>query len=105
MPINAQKWEKLCPAEEIPPGTRKRFPLSALDILVINTGKRFYASSSECPHLGESLETGELQGHVIRCNAHGYKMDLSNGKCLTEAGLDIPVFQVEVREGWIWVRF
>ena len=32
------KWEKLCAAEEIPPGTRKRFPIGALDILVFNAG-------------------------------------------------------------------
>jgi nitrite reductase/ring-hydroxylating ferredoxin subunit len=99
------KWEKLCAVEDIPSGSRKKFPLGAIDILVFNTGKRFYASAAECPHLGESLESGELQGHVIRCNAHGYKMDLSNGKCITEAGMDIAIFQVEVREGWVWVRF
>jgi len=99
------KWEKLCPVEEIPPGSRKRFPLGSLEILIFNTGKRFFASSSECPHLGESLEDGELMGTVIRCNAHGYKMDLTTGKCITEAGLDIPIFQVEVRENWLWVKF
>src|SRR5438105_4495855 len=104
MPGNAKTWEKLCPESDIPSGTRKKFPLGSLEILVFNTGKRFYASAAECPHLGESLESGELQGHVLRCNAHGYRMDLSDGKCLTEAGLDIPIFHVEVREGWIWVR-
>lgn len=98
------QWEKLCPVEDIPAGSRKKFPVGALDILIFNAGKRFYASAAECPHLGESLETGELHGLVIRCNAHGYKMDLSTGKCLTEAGLSMPVFPVEVREGWVWVK-
>ncbi|MFH1724235.1 MAG: Rieske (2Fe-2S) protein [Elusimicrobiota bacterium] len=97
-------WEKLCPVEDIPPGQRMRFPLGALDILVINNGKRFYACSNECPHLGDSLEDAELRGHVIRCGSHGYKMDLSNGKCLSEAGLDIPIFHIEVRDGWICVK-
>ncbi|MEK7743355.1 MAG: Rieske (2Fe-2S) protein [Elusimicrobiota bacterium] len=99
------KWEKLCPVEDIPPGSRKLFPLSALDIIVFNTGKRFYASAAECPHLGENLIDGELTGHVVRCKAHGYKMDLSDGKCITEAGVDIPIFPVEVREGSVWVKF
>jgi nitrite reductase/ring-hydroxylating ferredoxin subunit len=98
------KWEKLCSVEELPPGTRKRFPLGAIDILVFNNGKRYYASAAECPHLGEPLDNGELQGHIVRCNAHGYKLDLSNGKCITEAGLDIAVFPVEVRDGFVWVR-
>lgn len=98
------KWERLCPVEEIPPGERKRFPLGALDVLVFNTGKRYYACTNECPHLGEPLEAGQLQGHVLRCNAHGYRMDLATGKCLTEGDLEIPIFPVEVREGWIWVK-
>ena len=98
------KWEMLCPIADIPPGTRKLFPLNAIEILVFNTGKRFFACGAECPHLGESLETGELQGHIIRCNAHGYKMDLTSGKCLTEAGMDIPIFPVEIREEWVWVK-
>ena len=99
------KWEKLCPIEDIPSGSRKLFPLSALDVIVFNTGKRLYACAAECPHLGENLIDGELTGHVVRCKAHGYKMDLSDGKCITEAGVDIPIFPVEVREGWLWVKF
>ena len=98
------KWEKLVQESEIPPGSRKVVPAAAMDLLIINAGKRFYACANECPHLGEPLENGELQGHVIRCSAHGYKMDLSDGHCVTEAGLDLPVFPIEVREGWIFVK-
>ncbi|MBI5244024.1 MAG: Rieske (2Fe-2S) protein [Elusimicrobia bacterium] len=99
------KWEPLCPVADLPPGSRKVFPLSALDIIVFNTGKRFYASAAECPHEGSNLTDCELQGHVLVCKAHGYKFDLASGKCLTEAGMDIPIFPVEVRDGSIWVKF
>lgn len=98
-------WEKICAVADIPPGTRKLFPLSALDILVFNTGKRFYATAAECPHLGESLIDSELQGHVVRCKSHGYKMDLADGKCVNDAELGLPVFPVEVRDGDVWVKF
>ena len=98
------KWEKVCPVDELPVGSRKRFPLGTLDILFIHTEKRLYACSNECPHLGESLEKGELQGCVIRCSAPGYKMDLSSGKCIQEAELTIPIFPVEIKDGWIVVK-
>jgi len=97
-------WEKLCPVSDVPPGGRKLFEMSMWNVLVFNTGKRYFACSNECPHLGEPLEKGELAGHVIRCNAHGYKMDLTSGQCLTEAGLEIPVFPVEIRDNWIWIK-
>ena len=99
------KWEKLCAVADIPAGSRKVFPLSALDVIVFNAGKRFYASAAECPHEGESLTGCELQGHVLICKAHGYKFDLSTGKCLTEAEIGIPIFPVEVRDDSLWVKF
>ena len=97
-------WEKLCPVSEIPPDARKAFAVGMWNVLVFNMGKRILACSAECPHLGVNLEAGELQGHVIRCNAHGYQMDLTNGQCLTERELSLPIFPVEIRDGWIWIK-
>ena len=97
-------WEKLCPTEDIPPQGRKLFALGVWNVVVFNAGKRYFACANECPHLGEPLEKGELIGHVVRCPMHGYQMDLTSGKCLTEAGLDVPIFPVEVREGWLWIK-
>jgi len=98
------KWEKLCPVDDIPGGRRKRFPLGAIEILVINTGKRFYACSWECPHSGGNLEDADVQGHIIRCKSHDYRMDLATGKCLDEADLEIPIFPVEMQNGWVAVK-
>jgi len=97
-------WEKLCPQEDLPDGSQKVFPIGAMEVLIIHEGKRYYACANECPHLGECLEGGEVHGHVIRCNGHGFKLDLSNGKCLTEGELELPLFKVEVRDGWVCVK-
>jgi len=98
-------WEKICPAEELPSGSRKLLQLGVWNVLLIHSGKRLFACSNECPHLGEPLDQkGEVQGHTIRCAAHGYQVDLTSGKCLTEAGLDVPIFPVEVRDGWICIE-
>lgn len=98
------KWEKLCPTEEIPPQSRKLFTLGVWNVLLFNNGKRWFATSAECPHLGVSLETAEVAGNIIRCTAHGYQMNLADGKCHTEADLKLPVFPVEIREGWVWIK-
>lgn len=98
------KWEKLCPVEDVPPQSRKLFTLGVWNVLLFNTGRRWFASSAECPHLGVSLETAELAGNTLRCQAHGYQMSLTSGKCLTEAGLTLPIFPVEIRDGWVWIK-
>lgn len=51
-----------------------------------------------------SLEDGEIESGTVRCRAHGYKMDLSTGDCLSEKGLRIAIYAVEEREGWLWVN-
>ncbi|MFH2204821.1 MAG: nitrite reductase (NAD(P)H) small subunit [Elusimicrobiota bacterium] len=98
------KWEEICPADEIPTGTVKKFELGNLDILIVHSGNKFYACSCECPEGGESLEECEIHGHVLACIEHGCKMDISNGKCLTEGELEIAIFRVEVRDDKIWVK-
>ncbi|MFA6092057.1 MAG: nitrite reductase (NAD(P)H) small subunit [Elusimicrobiota bacterium] len=98
-------WENLCLLSDIPAGERKLFPLGALDIIVFNIGKRLYASAAECPLLGHNLLDADLQGHVARCKEDGCKVDLADGRCVTEAEMSIPVFPVEVRDGSVWVKF
>ncbi len=98
------RWEKICPLGEVPPGGRKLLQQGLWDVLIVNAGGRVFAVSAECPHLGVSLHDGEVTGSILRCNGHGYKLDLSNGRCLSEAGLSLATFPTEIREGWIWIE-
>ena len=96
-------WERVCAAEELPPGARKLHAGAAGNVLVLNVDGRLFGVEDRCPHFGVSLRKAEAAGQVIRCAEHGYKMDLGSGACLTEAGLRMQTYPVEAREGWICV--
>ena len=73
-------------------------------VLIVRSAGTCYASSPQCPHLGMSLENGEVEAATVRCRSHGYKMDLASGECLTERQLRLEVYRAELRDGWIWVE-
>ncbi len=43
-----------------------------------------------CPHLKADLTRfGNIDGDVLTCQMHGWKWNLTDGKCLTSVGHDI----------------
>ena len=71
------------------------FPVSALDdgetaacrvggveVLVSRVDGRYYATSARCPHAGQSLAGGRLQGCELRCPLHAAVFDVRDGRCL-----------------------
>ncbi|MBI4423451.1 MAG: Rieske (2Fe-2S) protein [Elusimicrobia bacterium] len=99
----ARRWVRACPASALAPRGVKRLELEGAPVLLLEAEGRYFACADRCPHLGVSLEKGEVAQGAIRCGAHGYRMDLATGECRTEKGLRLPVFPVELRDGWLWL--
>jgi nitrite reductase/ring-hydroxylating ferredoxin subunit len=51
-------------------------------IVVVRAGRGLVAMENECPHLGNRLSDGQVNGRAIRCAAHGYRWDLTTGRPL-----------------------
>jgi len=74
-------------------------------VLVANVDGQYFAFSSQCPHEATELDTGELIGTRIRCEAHNYWYDLHSGECvLPKGGPTLGVLPIEERDGEICVR-
>jgi nitrite reductase (NADH) small subunit/3-phenylpropionate/trans-cinnamate dioxygenase ferredoxin subunit len=64
-------------------------------IVVVQLDGRFYAFTSFCTHLGESLADGYLSGSNIVCAYHGATFDLATG--ITKGpDPNLPVYEVRV---------
>lgn len=57
-----------------------------IDVLVIRTRRQVFAVENRCPHLGASLDGGNVDGRTITCTAHGRRFDLASGRCATGPG-------------------
>jgi 3-phenylpropionate/trans-cinnamate dioxygenase ferredoxin subunit len=74
-------------------------------VVLIHVGGQFFCIDDVCTHDGGPLSDGKLDDHTIACPRHGAKFDIRNGKALTmPATEDTAAHQVEVREGWVWVK-
>lgn len=64
-------------------------------IALFNVDGQFYAIDDSCPHQGASLSSSRIEGHLIRCGAHGLRFDLANGYLLNSTLLRVACYPVD----------
>ena len=87
----ASPWQPLCPADEQPVGSLRRFTFGDVDLLLVNTSAGLCLTDDRCPHMAAPLSLGTLEGCVIACPLHRGSFDLSTGGTVqfpTTGGLD-----------------
>jgi 3-phenylpropionate/trans-cinnamate dioxygenase ferredoxin subunit len=71
---------------------------------VFRVGGEIYAMENQCPHAGDPLSEGLLEGPIIQCRAHGWRFDVRTGFRPNDAdGFPIPCFRVRTVDGSIEV--
>lgn len=53
------------------------------EVLIVNVDGQFYAVSNFCPHAGQRLSTGRLDGHRLACPLHRAVFDVRSGAPLS----------------------
>lgn len=43
---------------------------------------KYHAADNRCPHMGENLSQGKLEGTVVTCPRHGSQFDLVDGRVI-----------------------
>lgn len=99
-------WLEICGCEDVPSGGKRCVRAGAKSIVLCDADGELTAVENLCPHAGLPLADGELRGAVLTCQYHGYAFNVRTG-----ANVDFPneeppvrVFNVEVREGRVWVE-
>ena len=90
--------------EEVLPDVGKVVPLGdGGECALFHHEGRWSAVGSLCPHQNASLDGAPAQQGAVLCRRHGYRFDLKSGDCLTVGGYGIPVFEVSVEDGTVYV--
>jgi 3-phenylpropionate/trans-cinnamate dioxygenase ferredoxin component len=79
---------------ELARGERKLVFVGGRSIVLFNVAGTIHAVDNACPHSGASLASGQLDGHLLRCPAHGLRFDLTTGCMPGAAGLCLMKFAV-----------
>lgn len=61
------------------------------------------AIDNRCPHLGFPLSRGSIRDGIITCPWHNARFDAASGCTFDLWADDVPAFDVQVRDGVIWV--
>lgn len=94
-------------ASDIPPGKMIHLLMGKKkDILVVNIGGNYYATSNICSHEGARLHEGRLNGKELVCPWHGAKWDVTSGKMVlfTEKLKSLRSFKVSIENGNVYVE-
>lgn len=89
------------PVDELPPGKRKIVFVDGRSIVIFNIEGTVYAIDDSCPHNGASLASGQLDGHLLRCPAHGLRFDLTTGCMHGTGSLCLTAFPVRTAESGV----
>ena len=65
---------------ELVDGFRRVVRLPTMPVLVLHDCGQTYIIENRCPHMDAPLHTGEFDGEVLRCRAHGIAFSLVTGR-------------------------
>ena len=93
------------PVAEFPAGAARRVRVANRDVAVFHIDGAFYAVKDACPHQGDPLSRGRLDGCAVVCPGHDWVFDLRTGQCTGGGGLGarLSAFPVSVVAGRVRV--
>lgn len=98
-------WRPLCPLAALSPTEGRAFVHEGRAVAVFRRGATLHAVSDRCPHNGQSLHDGCLDGAILTCRWHGWRFDVTNGRSPDtpegQEGPRIRVYRVRLRDGWV----
>ncbi|SAK99141.1 Rieske (2Fe-2S) domain-containing protein [Caballeronia fortuita] len=89
----------VCDSEDLRPGQRKLVFVDGRSIVLFNIEGTLHAIDNACPHNGASLASGQLDGCMLRCPAHGLRFDVRTGCMPGPSGLRVATFNVHAVDG------
>ncbi|HWS56800.1 MAG TPA: non-heme iron oxygenase ferredoxin subunit [Pyrinomonadaceae bacterium] len=91
--------------EELPEGRGATVELEGgKELALYRVGGEFFCVENFCPHKGAPLADGQLSGHSVTCDWHGWRFDLRTGSCLNRPADSVETYEVVIEDGWIKIR-
>lgn len=97
---------RLCAVDDLAPSQARRFDVGEHRVALVRIDDDFYAIGDRCSHADYSLAEGEVDvdERTLECPKHGSQFGLDDG-CPRSlpATRPVPVYEVEVRDGAVWL--
>lgn len=99
------EWIDVLDAAALVDGTPKLVRVGTRRVALLKDGDRLSAFDDLCPHASDPLTQGYPFEGAIICRAHGWRYELSDGRCtMGDRGSRLPIHDVRVVGDRIEVR-
>jgi 3-phenylpropionate/trans-cinnamate dioxygenase ferredoxin subunit len=102
--VVSEGYQRVASLSELADGTCLAVEVDGLPVVLVRSGDRIAALENRCPHAGAPLSEGFVEGPNITCSWHGWSFDLASGRSPDDPSAAVPVFEVKVEGGEIFVR-
>lgn len=89
--------------QNVPPGAVLVAVAGEHEVALFNVAGRIFATESTCPHQGAPLSEGWVDDGCVTCPWHAWTFVLETGKMTLGEHGGIETFEVQIREGVIYV--
>ena len=100
----ASRFVRAARAEQFEDRQGRAVEVAGRWLALFRVGDAFHAIDNACPHMAGPLGAGRLEGHVVVCPIHYWRIDVRTGASPTNEHVRVRVYEVRVDDGWIWVR-
>ena len=97
-------YQRVARSEDVPDGRGLCVQVDGIAVGLFRVAGQIHAIENACPHAGDPLSEGMLDGAVVTCAAHGWEFDVRTGFRPEDGdGFPIPRFAVQLANGWVEV--
>ncbi len=94
---------KICSLEELEQERVRVVSADGRTVAVFTDEGQVFAVDNRCPHMGFPLAQGTVKDGILTCHWHHAKFDLAGGCTFDLFADDVTSFEVEVRDGDVWL--
>ena len=96
-------WFRVASADEVPEGRVKTVVAGHRSLALTHFDGKFNALDNRCPHQGGPLGEGSIENGWLRCPWHGWDFHPCTGNSPGGHDDGVDTFEVELRDGDVWV--
>jgi len=94
---------RVCSTADVPEDGLKAFEAGGEQVLIVNSGDKYYAYQALCPHQEAELEEGFFDGCTLTCHEHLWQWDVRTGEPQGLAEKGLASYELTVEDGEIYV--
>lgn len=87
---------KVATISEVPNFGKKVVSVNGQELVLVNIKGSVFAFENECPHQGAPMTSAIVKDDYVSCPRHGYRFNLSDGKCSDHPEFTLRTYPVEL---------